>query len=68
MSWLPSREELVPHLCSWHWRIVPNLAVSLLPEDCFEPQAFYKALGRVGVPHNELANLLEDGAEAKWHF
>ena len=38
------------------------------PEDCFEPQAFYKALGRVGVPHNELANLLEDGAEAKSHL
>ncbi|KAJ5842082.1 hypothetical protein N7534_011912 [Penicillium rubens] len=38
------------------------------PEDCFEPQAFYEALCRVGVPRNELANLLEDGAEAKAHL
>jgi saccharopine dehydrogenase-like NADP-dependent oxidoreductase len=38
------------------------------PEDCFEPQVFYEALCRVGVPRNELANLLEDGAEAKAHL
>ncbi|KAJ5815458.1 hypothetical protein N7474_007235 [Penicillium riverlandense] len=38
------------------------------PEDCFEPQAFYKALGRVGVPHNEIAHLLGDGEEPKSHL
>jgi saccharopine dehydrogenase-like NADP-dependent oxidoreductase len=30
------------------------------PEDWVEPQAFYKALVRVGIPHNELAHLLEE--------
>ena len=36
------------------------------PEDWAEPQAFYKALGRIGVPHDELVHLLDDNsAEAK---
>jgi hypothetical protein len=35
------------------------------PEDWVDPQAFYKALGRIGVPHNEIAHLLEGGSEAK---
>lgn len=33
------------------------------PEDWAEPQAFYKALGRVGVPHDELAHWIDDGSE-----
>ncbi|KAJ5820581.1 hypothetical protein N7474_006172 [Penicillium riverlandense] len=33
------------------------------PEDWAEPQAFYTALGRVGVPHDELAHWLDDGSE-----
>jgi hypothetical protein len=32
------------------------------PEDWAEPQAFYKALGRVGVPHDELAHWIDDGS------
>ncbi|KAF3401623.1 hypothetical protein F1880_010108 [Penicillium rolfsii] len=32
------------------------------PEDWAEPQAFYKALARVGVPHDELAHWIDDGS------
>jgi saccharopine dehydrogenase-like NADP-dependent oxidoreductase len=40
-----------------------KLAGVFAPEDWVQPQAFYKALGRIGVPYSELAHLLEDPTE-----